>query len=120
MITDVIMGNLDKTEIGLEMLFKALNGVITTPKYKIGDWVLADCDVLYSWNFDKIKTESLLIQGRMRAQIRSIDMFQPNPYTVGYRAFKGEELKDLQSDVQERYICLEDEWPLDPDDDLPF
>ena len=121
LIADVIMGNLVKTEIGLEMLFKALNGVITTPKYKIGDWILADYNSLYTWQFDKNKSEELLIQGKMRAQIREIDIFMPNPYKIGYKAFKSEELKELESDVQERYICLEDEWPLDPDPDaLPF
>lgn len=122
LIADVIIGNLKNTECGTEQLFKALNGIGDTPKYKVGDDVLVDMNALYTWQFDKDATEKLAIKGKIKAKILSIDLFKRSSYEVSFKAcqIKDSELKEFTSMVNEARICLEEEWPFDSSDDLPF
>jgi hypothetical protein len=124
LIANVIIGNLAVTEVGLEQLYKAMSGVYEAPKYKIGDLVRVKMDDLYSWNFDKQKTEELgtMIQGRILCQIREIDLTKLKPYNVGFTAVSGDNTKELTCEVAEIKISLDDEWPenLEKEDDLPF
>ena len=41
LITNVIIGNLEKSEVGLEQLYKALSGVQDKMQFKVGDRVVA-------------------------------------------------------------------------------
>jgi hypothetical protein len=124
LMANVIIGNLEATEVGLEQLYKAMNGVYETPKYKIGDLVRVKIDDLYTWNFDKDKTEKLgtMIQGRLLCQIREIDLTKLKPYIVAFTAVSGDNPKELTSPIAEAKMFLDDEWPenLEKEEDLPF
>jgi hypothetical protein len=81
-------------------------------------------DDLYSWNFDKQKTEALgdVVQERLLGQIREIDLTKLKPYKVSYTAISGDTPKELTSEVAEIKMSLDDEWPedLEKEEDLPF
>ena len=122
LITDVIIGNLNTTEVGMNQLFKALSGIEDKISYKIGDFVMVDTGPLYTWKFDKEKTREagLIIQDRVRAQIIRIDKYRDTPLELKYNV-KDSDGNDVTvtSTVRVTSVCLEDEWPGD-DKDLPF
>lgn len=126
LITDVIIGNLDKTDVGFDQLYKALSGVQELPKFKVGDHVMIKVTSLYTWQFDQAKTEDagLTLQGRIKCLIIDIDPYKKDPYEVSYKAIKvvgGVDTEtDLKSQVQENTMCLEEEWPTESNNDLPF
>lgn len=122
LITDVIIGNLSVTEVGMRQLFKALSGVEESVPYKVGDFVMVKIEPLYSWKFDKDKTKEagLIIQGRVRAQIISIKPYQDAAVELKYSVLDsaGGPI-DVVSPVRMVELCLEDEWPGEPEE-LPF
>ena len=121
LITDVIIGNLSITEVGLRQLFKALSGVEESVPYKVGDFVMVRIDPLYGWKFDKDKTKEagLIIQGRVRAQIMAIKQYQDAAIELKYNVLdsNGGPI-EVTSPVRMNELCLEDEWPGEPE--LPF
>jgi len=123
LITDVIISNLSVTEVGIKQLFKALNGIEESVPYKVGDFVMVKIEPLYGWKFDKDKTKEagLIIQGRLRAQIIAIKLYQDAAVELKYSVLdsSGEPI-DVMSPVRIHEVCLEDEWPGEPAEDLPF
>jgi len=124
LITKVIIGQLEKTDVGLEQLYKAMSGVQDKLKYKIGDYVMVSMDILHTWKFDKNKSEiaGLVKQNRMRGLIESVDPFLKYPYTIDIEVIDSmNQTVHIHSPANDRYVCLEEEWPGDgPDSDLPF
>lgn len=125
LITDVIIGNLESTEVGLDQLYQSLSGVRVKFKYKVGDNVLAKPDSLYSWKFDinAMQETGQIIHGRVKAVIVEVDPYSKLPYGLQYTCVKsvsGVSGSTEQSSVDEDKICLEEEWPENMGDDLPF
>jgi len=122
LLTDVIIGNLNTTEVGMAQLFKALSGIEETISYKVGDFVMVKTEPLYGWKFDKDKTKEagLIIHDRVRAQVVCIDKYKLNSLELSY-IVKDSDGNDITvtSPVRVTAVCLEDEWPGD-DKDLPF
>jgi hypothetical protein len=123
LLTDVIIGNLNTSEVGMTQLFKALSGIEDTIPYKVGDFLMVKISPLYGWKFDKEKTKEagLIIQDRIRAQLVCINRYKETPLEVIY-AVKDSEGDDINvtSPVRITDACLEDEWPGEFEKDLHF
>jgi hypothetical protein len=125
LIANVIIGNLASTEVGLEHLYKAMSGIQDKFKYKVGDLVRVEMDHLYSWQFDKDKTEQQcdVVQKKLLCQVRSINPAKKQAYELAYTAISGASApKEMTSMVAEEKMHLDDEWPEDlgEEEDLPF
>jgi ribosomal protein L21E len=127
LIADVIVSNLAQTDVGLAQLFRAMSGIRDKLKYKVGDSVLAVPGSLDSWEFDKdfMTQQGLIVQGRVKAKVLEVKPFKKEQYKLVYTCLKmgRSEGKEVQSMVEEKDICYEEEWPENLDlegDDLPF
>lgn len=122
LITDVIMGNLEKTEVGYRQVYLALSGVQEKLRFSPGDKVVVPVDHLSTWKFDKVKSSEagLIHQGKVKAIVVGADPYVSYPYTVEtmMKDSTGIEVKVVSS-VYSTVVEAEDEWP-DPESDLPF
>ena len=115
LISQVIVGNLSTTEVGLEQLYKAFTGIHTPLKYSLLQEVWIDYDASYSWKMDKkeMTDAGLVHQGRIKATILQIDQYREKPYRVSHNAIKDgvTEVLDTLS-VSETKVHPKDEYPL--------
>lgn len=122
LITEIIMGNLLKTQVGLQQLYNAFGGVRDVYRFKPGDKVYIEIDSIgYSWKFNKDKTKlsDKYKDGRILSIVLAIDKHSQYPYKIQSTCLDdtGTEVK-IESDVMEERLALEEEWPFD--DGLPF
>lgn len=122
LIADVIVGNLSVTEVGLEQLFAAFAGIKDIRKYKVGDRVVCKAEVLYTWKFNKddMAAAGQMHQGRVKGMIKDLNQYKKNMYEFEYTAIDGGKSEVIANWVAESNICLEEEWPGEEDNDLPF
>lgn len=124
-IVDVIIANLQITEVGMEQLYKAFSGIVVKSKYKIGDKVLVNMEDFYEWVlFDKERQKNAgkVHQGMIKGIVHEINMQLRAPYTirstiVGWAGIDTE----IKVNMKEYQVHLEDEWPGEnTEEDLPF
>lgn len=126
LITKTIINNLMTTDVGLEQLYKAINGIEDKLRFKIGDKVRIELDSLSTWNFDKKKTaeSDYVFQGRMLGVITEIFPCKKYAYNISYTAIEvGGEPKELNTAALEGNLYLDEEWPeivKEKENDLPF
>lgn len=84
LIADVLIANLQKSEVGLRQCFLALSGIKETAKFNVLDRVLVPKDSVYSWEYSPENTEKagLLHKGQLAGFIREIDLQKENSYDV--------------------------------------
>lgn len=109
LIADVIIGNLGETEVGLNQLYSAINGIIKPVKFKPEDEVFVKPDALYSWEFDKpaMDAAGMFYNGLMRARVTKINQYKKNRITLKYTYIKnnaGE--KEYEQDVDENKVFM--------------
>jgi len=126
-ITDVILGNLALSEIGLEQLYKAFNGIVPVCKFKVLDEVYVDMSVCASWQFDKekMKDAKMIFKGHIKAQITEINIYKRQPLRLSYKYIdnSGVEQKYEHTWVEEKSVHLitsEMIEDLKEEDQLPF
>ena len=125
-MTDVIIGNLNHSEVGLQQLLLVFGGMVPMVSWKPGDDVSVSADDLSYWSMDKEKMteEKMIFQGRVRAEVISIDLYKNKQVKVSYKYLDktGQEKSDT-NDVSANKIAFYEQAPADqPDspDDLPF
>ena len=93
-----IVNNLDKSQVGIEHLVKALLGIEIKTDLKVDDVVSVPYQYLPTWRIDKDLTHKagLIFQDRMEATILEIDLYSIEPLKIEYEYINnaGEKLKD--------------------------
>jgi len=116
-LTKIIIGNLDTTSVGLNQLFKALNGIDNNIKWKIGMNVLVKENMLYSSSIDKakMKENGMIHQGWFKAHIYNIDLYNSYPISIKFYVINNNEEKvEHTQTVSLDYITEGEEWPYEP------
>jgi hypothetical protein len=124
-LTKVIMGNLEITNVGLSQLFKALQGIDNEIKWKVGMNILLKENMLYSSSIDKVKMieKGMIHQGWVKAHIIKVDIYNSYPLTVKYDMInKDNEIQSNTQTVSLDYVTNDDELIefLPINDILPF
>lgn len=100
-IANAIIEQLSRTEVGMEDLYFALQGVVREFKYKILDEVWVRFDQLPSWRMDKVamKTEGLIVRDTyVKCTVTDINPFSRTCYSIEYKCIKNTET-DVSTDT---------------------
>jgi hypothetical protein len=132
-VANLIVGQMQLTEIGVSQLFKSLLGIFPTLEYKIGDFVWINIANLGSWRMDKVKTSTLPTcrEDMLLCKIVETNVYRGSPYKVVFDIIRDKEtdIKTDMSDVSASAIREKAEHYLDilelleklkEDADLPF
>lgn len=115
LISQVIVGHLATTDVGLEHLYKAFSGVPVVPKFKEGEVLWTNYSNCRTWNMDKDKmTEAGMIhQGKVKVKIKEIDMRRHNPYKVFHEVIDSSGKKEnSDAELGEEELQPIDTFPL--------
>jgi len=113
-IADVVIGNLSKSHHGYKHLYKALNGISSDVKLKVGTSVLINKDRIYnsSVDWDKMESENMIHQGFIKACITNIDIYDYYPVEITMKIINKEgELVDYKTSIEEKHLNIGEEWP---------
>lgn len=107
------MGNLNTTSLGVQQLFKALNGLDNNSKWKVGMEILIKENIVYA-TMDKVKMkeEGMIFQGYIKALINKVDVYNYYPISVEFEIINstGEKTKYEQT-ILENNIKESEKWP---------
>lgn len=128
MLTEVIMGNLRQTDMGLEQLFRVMQGLqYKTTKLAPGMpvWVKLDIIPTYDLDVDRSRDKGLVQGDWMKAQISRINHFVSHGIEVKYERINKQGKQESRTyEVSESYVERRETIKIakapDPDDDLPF
>lgn len=89
LVVNTIINHLTQTEMGLEALYKAMNGFEITPKFKIGEQVYVKKDCTHYWRMDEPKTreKGLMKNDMILAEITRIDLTKRKCYSISYNYY---------------------------------
>jgi hypothetical protein len=106
------------TEMGLQNLYSALQGIDRVFKYKVGEVVLMKENSMYSWRVDKpkmIDNGMIRPDGYVQATVVSIHPHRSNPYTLSYKYINKDngaiETNDTTPATEEDLMTFDD-YPL--------
>lgn len=87
LIAKVIIQNLKTTEVGIEQLYKAINGMERKYKFAKGQEIWINYDKTYNWRYDKDKMiqANLIYQDKVKATIIDIRPWLKEPYRISYK-----------------------------------
>jgi hypothetical protein len=125
LIAEVIIDNLNETEVGISQLYLAMSGVRKLPRFKVLDEIYAEVPSLASWRMDKsrMETEKMLFQGKVKCKITDINLQRRDSYHVEYTFLDN---KLGSTPIKDTYWLNEDKMKLSTDkeiiegEDLPF
>lgn len=123
LITNVIIEQLNHTEIGLDKLYMALSGVPFTYRFNILDEVWVNIDHLPGWRMNKdamVKANLLKNNAYIKCTINKISPHRKHCYNVQFNILKpGETEVSLEEyDITEDAVI--DQYPEMEGDTLPF
>lgn len=118
LVLNTIMNHLSQTEMGLEALYKAMNGLEVTPKFKIGEQVYVKKQCTHYWRMDEPKTQEkgLMKQGLVLAEITKIDLTKRKCYSISYSYYA----TNAEEPTTEEYNDSASNDEVLPVDVLPF
>lgn len=118
LLAKVICDNLAGTEIGMDNLYLALNGVETKFKYRVGETIQVNRTSCYSWkvDFDKMNSLGLMTNDKVRAEIVKIHPYKRQPYEITYQYYSKDN-EEIQTQnglyIDEEAITPYDGYPLE-------
>lgn len=115
LIASVIVEHLSATEVGLEHLYKALNGIKVEPKFKIGQKVWVFYDYCHTWKMHRgnMKEANLVFGENIKGEVIDIDMTQKSMYKVKYLIIDSNgHQEEIKTDFEERHVSIVDMYPL--------
>lgn len=122
-LVDAIIDNLGETEVGLEQLYMAMQGIEVEIPFSVGDRVLIPFDSLATWrlDLDKTKEAGLLVKGCVVAEINEINPRKAQPIYVKYKAVKknGTEPEEDTWILKASDVTIANE-ELPDEEELPF
>lgn len=116
-LAEIIIGNLNLTEIGLQQTFKGIMGIKNILKYKEGEKLWMDADKLYSWRADKTKMieNNMIFQDKVPVEVIKLRPYNSETYQVKYEYMNsaGEKIIEDHCTISEEYLIPKDNFPLD-------
>jgi len=117
LIAKVVVGQLARTEVGLEQLYKSFEGIEPSFKYPLKAQVYLPTTYTYSWKLDKVKMEEadLLFQDHVKGVIVDRDEFRADAYRLEYSYIESGtgEQKVETIWIKEEYLKSVSRYPLD-------
>lgn len=122
-IADAVVENLVETEVGLEQIYMAMQGIEIQIPFAVGDRALVPFDSLATWRLDLDKTQEagLLVKGCVVAEITEINPRKAQPIYVKYKAVKknGTEPEEDTWILKASDVTIANE-ELPDEEELPF
>lgn len=116
-LINAIVENLAETEVGLQQLYMALNGIEATSRFRVGDTVLVPWGLLPNWrlDFDKTKEAGLIVKDCVVAEVDEINLRRSTSLTVVYKAVK----KNEAEPVEDSYMLSETDNIILANEEMP-
>lgn len=112
LIAEAIVKNLDRTEVGMEQLFKSFSGIYPQAYYKEGDKVWAKISSLYSWRIKQEHNKDRIHKGLFIVEIIEVDLQRQKPYKVKYEHTDGTIVAFEEGCVGLSDLFLLDDYPM--------
>lgn len=117
-LVETIIGVACTTEMGLELIYKAIQGWERKFDFKEGQNILIPIDNLYTWKMNKEATKNnpkCAKDGNIKAIVTEIDEYARECYKVSYTYIddKGEEQVQENFTSDGRVFLLPDSFPFD-------
>ena len=126
LITDVIIENLHKTEMGISHLYFALQGQKPQSNFLVGDEVLVHYERLYYWNFNKeaMIKQKLIVGDNIKAIVTKVDLYRKSSITLKYSYIKDDkkgeepEILEREDDVDPKHLRRTEDCKIERPDNV--
>jgi hypothetical protein len=117
LLAETIIGIASTTEIGLELIYKAMQGWERKFDFKVGQNILIPIENTYTWKMNKEATKNdpkYSKDGYIKAVITGIDAYARECYRLSYSYVddKGEEHTQTDYTLDGRVFLLPDDFPF--------
>ena len=112
LLADIIVSNLNKTEVGIKHLVMGLWGITPKTDYRAGDTIKMNIKYLPKWRYDlpAMEKDSLIVDECVTAVIVDIDMYKKESLNISYTVYMDKQLTQSVQDgfwVNEYWASLE-------------
>jgi hypothetical protein len=104
LITEVLIGNLSKTPVGISQMYKSFLGIAPELKYSADTDVYVRYSNLYTWRFDEDIMKERIHKGGISVKILDTDLYREDPYCIHYFFIN----KDGKDDTAQHWVREQD------------
>ena len=106
-ISEVIIGNLSNTDIGLEQLAKSFMGLEPILKFNVLEEVLISFNGAYAWKINKeltLKDLRYSYKGLIKAEIIDVNPYSIAPYEISYKYIPVSSITDDEVEMSTHWV----------------